>query len=75
MFKELVYAVVSTRPESIGAVSTKQQYIRSALLIVLARQYLLMTASTNTWIGLLSVSKCTMSKACLTIRTCKQHSG
>lgn len=33
--------------------------------------HLLMMASTSTWIGLLSVRRWTMSKACLTIRTCR----
>ena len=32
--------------------------------------HLLMMASTRTWMGLLSVRRCTISKACCTILTC-----
>ena len=37
--------------------------------------HLLIMASTSTWIGLLSVNRCTMSKECLTIRTCKHNAS
>ena len=37
--------------------------------------YLLMMASTTTWTGFWSVSRCTISNACLTMRTCTVHGG